>query len=234
MFDTYCKLFSMYQLDLSSEQYELLSAYARLLHDEAAIQNVTAVSDASEIWVRHFLDSAFLLRHIPSEVLSVIDIGTGGGIPGIPLSILRPDLDVTLLDSELRKIEFCTIVVQELGLSSRVHPHCGRAEELANSPEYREKFDLAVSRAMANGSMLTELSLPFVKVGGELLAMKGRGYDASVERFTEAASAVGGTACEPISYTLESEQKYLICVTKTTPTPPQYPRRFAKIKRQPL
>ena len=114
MFDTYCKLFSMYQLDLSSEQYELLSAYARLLHDEAAIQNVTAVSDVSEIWVRHFLDSAYLLRHIPSEVSSVIDIGTGGGIPGIPLSILRPDLDVTLLDSELRKIEFCTIVVQEL------------------------------------------------------------------------------------------------------------------------
>ena len=234
MFDTYCKLFSMYQLDLSSEQYELLSAYARLLHDEAAIQNVTAVSDVSEIWVRHFLDSAYLLRHIPSEVSSVIDIGTGGGIPGIPLSILRPDLDVTLLDSELRKIEFCTIVVQELGLSSRVHPLCGRAEELAKSADYREKFDMAVSRAMANGSMLTELSLPFVKVGGVLLAMKGRGYDPTVERFAEAAPLVGGIACEPVPYTLESEQKYLICVKKQSPTPPQYPRRFAKIKRQSL
>lgn len=234
MLETYRSLFSAYQLDLSEEQYQLLSQYAALLHDETPVQNVTAVSEISDIWVRHFLDSAYLLHHIGGDASKVIDIGTGGGIPGIPLAILRPDLDITLLDSELRKIEFCTMAVQKLGLSDRVHPICGRAEELAKSADYREKFDMAVSRAMANGSMLTELSLPFVKVGGVLLAMKGRGYDPTVERFAEAAPLVGGIACEPVPYTLESEQKFLICVKKQSPTPPQYPRRFAKIKRQPL
>lgn len=233
MAEQYRALFSKYQLDISDAKLELLSRYAMLLHDEAPIQNVTAVSEISDIWVRHFLDSAYLLKHL-GGARRIIDIGTGGGIPGIPLAILDENLEITLLDSELRKIEFCTMAVEELGLRDRVTPICGRAEELAKTADYRQKYDAAVSRAMANGSMLTELSLPFLKIGGRLLAMKGRGYDPAVERFSEAAGFVGGESEKPISYTLESEQKYLICVRKTSETPPQYPRRFAKIKRSPL
>lgn len=233
MLEQYRNLFSKYQLGISDAQLQLLQQYATLLHEEAPIQNVTAVSEIPDIWVRHFLDSAYLLKHLDGA-RRIIDIGTGGGIPGIPLAILCEELEVTLLDSELRKIEFCTMAVQKLGLQDRVTPICGRAEELAKTADYRGKYDAAVSRAMANGSMLTELSLPFVRVGGALLAMKGRGYDPTVERFAEAAAVVGGELREPISYSLESEPKFLICVAKTTEIPAQYPRRFAKIKRSPL
>lgn len=234
MLEIYKTLFSKYQLDLTDEQYDLLSAYATLLHEESEVQNVTAVREISDMWVRHFLDAAYVLRYFPADARSVIDVGTGGGIPGIPLAILCPNLEITLLDSELRKIEFCQGAISKLELKDRVQAICGRAEEFGSDSQYRGRFDLAVSRAMANGSMLTELSVPFLRVGGSLLAMKGRNYDPQSERFAPAAEALCAEMKPPIDYTLEGEQKYLIQVLKTHETPAQYPRRFAKIKRSPL
>jgi 16S rRNA (guanine527-N7)-methyltransferase len=224
-------LFSRNQIELTEEQYEKLAKYAALLTEESERQNVTAVRDINEIWIRHFLDSAYLLRYLRDNV-KIIDIGTGGGIPAIPLAILNPTLDITMLDSELRKIEFCQNAVEKLGLNAKAI--CGRAEELAKQPEYREQFDIAVSRAMANGSMLTELSVPFIKTGGSLIAMKGRQYDPETERFESASEALGCSIESVQKYELEGEQKHLITVRKKTETPQQYPRRFAKIKRDPL
>lgn len=223
------ELFSRYEIYLSEQQYRILSEFANMLL--SARQNLTAVSDPSQVWIRHFLDSAYLLRYFPPNS-SIIDIGTGGGIPGIPLAILRPDLNLTLLDSELSKIEFCRSAVITLGLNCTAVN--GRAEELAHQTEYREQFDFAVSRAVALGSMLSELALPYVKPGGALIAMKGRGFDADTERFSQAALALN--ASEPVvtSYLLENEQKYLIITGKEQTTPSIYPRRFAKMKREPL
>ena len=225
------ELFHRYEIDLSEKAFRLLAEYAALLLQESEVQNVTAVRTEDEIWTRHFLDSAYTLRDLP-DCSRIIDIGTGGGVPGIPLSILNPTLNITLLDSELRKIEFCNRCIQALYL--RAEAICGRAEELAHEAAYREQFDFAVSRAMASGTMLSELALPFVRIGGRLIAMKGRGYDPSFERFESAAPVLGGVLLDPIPYELEGEQKTLIIVDKAEQTDAKYPRRFAKIKRNPL
>ena len=223
-------LFAENKISLPQTAYEKLRIYAQELISESETQNVTAVRTEPEIWHRHYLDSAYLLPYLPQG--KIIDIGTGGGIPGIPLAILNPALRLTLLDSELRKIEFCRRMIRLLEINAEAV--CGRAEELARKPEYAGQFDFAVSRAMATGSMLTELSVRFLKAGGKLIAMKGRQYDRAAERFQEAAEKVGCMTETETGYLLENEQKYLIMLRKITETPEQYPRRFAKIKRNPL
>ncbi len=226
-------LFDQYEIVLTPEQYEQLSIYARLLSDESYIQNVTKVNDINEIWTRHFLDSAYLLRFLDiSHGKSLLDLGTGGGFPGIPLAIFRPELAVTLLDSEERKLLFCEKVIKAIGLSTKCL--CGRAEELSVKAPYREQFDYVASRAVANGSMLCELALPFLKVGGTFFAFKGSGYDPDVERFTEASAALLANPPQIEDYILEGISKHLVVITKDVTTPAKFPRRFAKIKRSPL
>ena len=223
--------FAAYQIELLHEQYEKLRVYEEMLIDESQRQNVTAIREVSEIWVRHFLDSAYLLRFLPDHG-ELMDIGTGGGIPAIPLSIMKPDLQVTMLDSEHNKIDFCQKVIDRLDLHAKAVS--GRAEELAHDSDLREQYDIIVSRAMANGSMLTELSVPFLKTGGMLIAMKGKQYDPEKERFASAAEQLLCSCDDAYSYTIEGEQKRLIRVIKNQLTRQQYPRRFAKIKRNPL
>ena len=224
-------LFRQIPVTLTEQQYELLSRYANMLIDESKVQNITAVKTESEIWKRHFLDSAYLLNTL-TETGSIIDIGTGGGVPGIPLAILSPHLQITLLDSELRKIEFCRSVIRTLKLDIRTA--AGRAEEIARMPEFEGKYDIVVSRAMAAGSMLTEISVRYLKVGGRLIAMKGKQYNPSDERFAEAAAKLGCSVLSEQPYTLDGECKHLIVLTKDSETPEMYPRRFARIKRDPL
>ena len=228
-FEKCCALFAENDLELTREDFEKLEQYAALLLAESQNQNVTAVKTEEEIWVRHFLDTAFLLRYLQSG--SVIDLGTGGGIPAIPLAIMNPELQVTMLDSELHKIEFCRSAVKTLGLNAEAV--CGRAEELGRG-ELRDRFDYVVSRAMASGTMLCEFGIPMLRRGGTLYAMKGRNYDPAAERFHEAAAALGAAVTAELSYELAHEEKHLIAVQKQQDTPPQYPRRFAKIKRSPL
>ena len=224
-------LFRQIPVTLTEQQYELLSRYANMLIDESKVQNITAVKTESEIWKRHFLDSAYLLNTL-TETGSIIDIGTGGGVPGIPLAILSPHLQITLLDSELRKIEFCRSVIRTLKLDIRTA--AGRAEEIARMPEFEGKYDIVVSRAMAAGSMLTEISVRYLKVGGRLIAMKGKQYNPADERFAEAAAKLGCSVLSEQPYTLDGECKHLIVLTKDSETPEMYPRRFARIKRDPL
>ncbi len=228
LYSTCAGLFERNRLWLKQSAYDLLNQYAQLLIKESEVQNVTAVRTLPEIWSRHFLDTAFLLQYLPEG--NVLDIGTGGGIPAIPLAILNPKLQITMLDSEMRKIDFCRRAINTLGIQAEAI--CGRAEEIAK--EYDSQFDYVVSRAMANGSMLTELSVRFLKNGGKLIAMKGRQYDPQTERFREAAEKLGCHVDSELEYTLDGEQKRLITVVKDTETPAQYPRRFAKIKRNPL
>ncbi|MGN0647367.1 MAG: 16S rRNA (guanine(527)-N(7))-methyltransferase RsmG [Oscillospiraceae bacterium] len=227
------QLFARYDIPLSAAQFDQFSAYAGLLSMESPVQNITRVNHLDEIWTRHFLDSAYLLRYFhESSGKTLLDLGTGGGFPGIPLAIMCPSLTVTLLDSEERKLEFCQKVVNQLNLSAICL--CGRAEELSLKPEYREQFDYVASRAVANGSMLCELAVPFLKVNGTFFSFKGSGYDPAVERFAEASSAMNACPPQTEKYILEGVEKYLVMICKSEPTPLQFPRRFAKIKRSPL
>lgn len=225
-------LFLKYQIELSISKYDKLAQFAALMIRESRIQNITAITDLQDIWIRHFLDSAYLCRYLPQDSISVIDIGTGGGIPGIPLAILLDHAKVTLLDSELRKIEFCQKCAEVLQIN--VKCISGRAEEMAKLSAYREQFDFAVSRAMTSGSILTEMSIPFLRIHGKLLAMKGKQFDDSVEHFDSACKTLHSKIASINRYAIEGEDKNLIVVDKLEKTPDVYPRRFAKIKRNPL
>lgn len=224
------QLFERNHLHLDESAYDKLDQYANLLIAESERQNVTAVRTITEIWTRHFLDSAYLLEYIEGK--DVLDLGTGGGIPAIPLAIMNRELNISMLDSEQRKIDFCQSAIKNMNLNAQTI--CGRAEELSRKEQYEEKFDTIVSRAMANGSMLTELAVRFLRAGGVLLAMKGKQYDPTAERFENAADALGCIVEKVIPYELEHEAKNLIIIRKVSKTPEQYPRRFAKIKHSPL
>ncbi len=225
------KLFAAYQIPLTEDAFFQLERYGDLLRQASEVQNLTSGTTLHEMWTRHFLDAAYILRYL-TDSSKIIDLGTGGGIPGIPLAILNPSLQITLLDSEMRKIEFCKDAVRQLTLN--VQAVCARAEEFICKAGQREAYDCAVSRAMANGSVLSELAFPFLRTGGRLIALKGRSFSMEAERFDSASAVLGGDPPEVTVYELEGESKTLVTVRKSAPTPEQYPRRYAKIKRNPL
>jgi 16S rRNA (guanine527-N7)-methyltransferase len=225
------ELFRKYEIPLTEDQYRKFCRYADMMVDEKRHQNITAIREQREIWVRHFLDSAYISLYMP-QFGRLLDIGTGGGIPGIPLAILNPEYEVTLLDSEINKIRFCQEVVFELGLNCT--PVSTRAEEYSRLLPVRESFDIVTSRAMASGSMLLELSLPFVKRKGLFLALKGRNFDEEREAIERVSPVLGGSKPDFVHYEIEGEEKNLVLIDKPDLTPFSYPRRFAKIKRKPL
>lgn len=223
--------FAEQQITLDDMQTTKLLQYLDHLFTENHRQNLTRIVDFEDAVHRHLLDSAILLQYLPNQAHSILDLGTGAGIPGIPLSILRPDIHFTLLDSELSKISFCQSMIETLSLNAQAI--ASRAEDLAHGT-MRNSFDCAVSRAMANGSMLTELAVPFLRIGGTLLAMKGSNYNPENERFAQASAAMS-CACPIVHvYQLDGLQKFIIEIRKQADTPEKYPRRFAKIKRAPL
>ena len=180
----------------------------------------------------HFEDSWQLSACIPKNA-RVIDIGTGAGFPGMALALVRPDLQVTLVDATLKKIKFLKDVIEQLRLD-QVTAVQGRAEELGRLPAFREQFDLAVARAVTTLPILLELCLPFVKSGGKLIAMKGE--DDEKESAKRAMALLGGTPDPLVTYRLPglNRPRSLVLIRKTGPTPPSFPRRMAVIRKRPL
>ena len=161
-------------LDLPPAQWTAFQQYADLLHTWNQRFNLTAVRDLDEIWRRHFLDSLTCLRVMRGTPLQrVIDVGTGAGFPGLALKIVQPDMHLTLVESVGKKAEFCAEVVRVLGLEN-VNIQTARAEELGKNPQHREQYDWAVARAVAPLPILAAYFLPLVKVGGQMLAQKGK------------------------------------------------------------
>ncbi len=210
---------------------EKLSLYCDLLLEQNQVMNLTAITDPSEVVRLHFLDSAALL---PARVLQgkrVIDIGTGAGFPGVVLKILDPAMDVTLLDSLGKRIDWLQSLCGRLELPDII---CikGRAEELARTPEHREQYDAVVSRALASMPVLAELCLPFVKQGGLFLAMKSNKTDEEIDAARSVIGTLGGEAPFVMDYRLPGEESYrrIVTVYKKKPTPETFPRKWAKIK----
>jgi len=197
--------------------------------------NLTAITEPDEIIAKHFLDSLCLSPLIPGGS-SVIDVGTGAGFPGVPLLIAAPDLKLTLLDSLGKRVAFLENLLAELGLPARcVH---ARAEDAGRDAAFREQYDFAVSRAVSRLNVLAELCLPFVRVGGGFIAMKGpRGPDMT-EEINEAAAALRelGGQIEEIKDAKPGGNiaHTLIIVRKLSPTPPKYPRRPGKTAKYPI
>lgn len=199
------------------------------------VMNLTAITDPQEVNLRHFADSLSLLSAYDFSDKSVIDVGCGAGFPGLPLRLAKKDISLTLLDALAKRIGFLQGVCDRLSLSDVECIHA-RAEELAAKEGYRESFDIAVSRAVADLRMLCELTLPFVKVGGVFLAMKARDCDDEIKSAENAVKTLGASFEKRFDYKIPTTDvtRTVLIFRKTEPTPARYPRRFAKIKTRPL
>ena len=208
------------------ERFEI---YHRLLREWNERMNLTAITDPVEVAEKHFADSLAALPYLKPD-MKVIDVGTGAGFPGVPLLIMEPGLDLTLADSLNKRLTFLEVLLQELGLKAElVH---GRAEDLGQNKLYRERFDGALSRAVANLPVLLELTTPFVKVGGMAIAYKGDG----AEELKNAKSAAFLLHVQLRTVELDSPlgKRCLIFADKTAPTPKQYPRKAGTPNKKPL
>ena len=206
-------------------------AFYELLMEKNAVMNLTAITGEEDVARLHFLDCVALLTVCDFSGKRVIDVGTGAGFPGVPLGIAAPEARVTLLDSQLKRVRFLEETVTKLGLS--MDCICARAEEAG---ELRESFDIAVSRAVSRMDVLCELCLPFVRPGGRFLAMKGPDCRDEISQATRAIELLGGDTPEIIPYTIPGTdvRHAVVVINKVKPTPEQYPRRFAKIQKNPL
>jgi 16S rRNA (guanine527-N7)-methyltransferase len=209
--------------------------YAELLLERNEVMNLTAITEPGDVAALHFLDSAALLGAADFRNKRVVDVGTGAGFPGLVLKILEPSISLTLLDSQGKRVDWLRSVCLELGIGGVELLHA-RAEEQGLVPGYRDSFDLAASRALANLSLLCELCLPFVKAGGRFLAMKSVGCDEELSKAGSAMKLLGGGAASLYDYGIPGTEivHRAVIVEKIAPTPRGYPRRWAKMQKAPL
>ncbi len=224
-------------IQLSARQISAFQRYEAELLDWNTRFNLTAIRDAEGVRAKHFLDSltCVLAWRDNTPPTRVIDVGTGAGFPGIPLKILYPNLQLTLVESVGKKLEFCKHVVQTLGLEKVLFIQA-RAEELGLSKEHREKYDWAIARAVANMPVLAEYLLPLVRVGGAMLAQKGESGPAETQAADRAFHILGGRLRQlvPVLVPGVVEERYLVIVDKIAPTPPGYPRRVGLPAKKPI
>ena len=221
-------------IEISDDKLELFSKLAYLLVEQNKTMNLTAITDPDGIAVKHFADSISALSAYDfPQGAKVLDVGTGAGFPSIPLLIARPDLNMTMIDSTAKKLKYVASTVEELGLVAEVlHT---RAEEAGQSKEYREKFDIVCSRAVAALNVLCEYCLPFVKVGGVFLAMKGAKAQEEIADAKSAIKTLGGKIVDEKSFTLsDGGERTIVVIKKISQVPPKYPRVSAQIAKKPL
>lgn len=193
--------------------------------------NLTAIKEEEDIIVKHFIDSILIEKEISGDKL--IDIGSGAGFPGIPLKIVRNDLDVTLIDSVNKKVLFMQDSIDKLKLDNIVAVHC-RAEDYAHDKQFRESFDVATSRAVSNMSTLVEYMLPFVKVGGKCICMKGPNSEEEINDSKKAISILGGEIERVEKYKIDDNDRCLVVINKVKKTEQIYPRNQGKPLKVPL
>ena len=221
------------QLGLSDHAVPQLEAYTSLLLEKNKVMNLTAITAPQEVATLHLLDCAALLPLSPLAGKTVIDVGTGAGLPGMVLALLTPDARFTLLDSLGKRIDFLREVCDDMGLTHVTCVHA-RAEEFAG--QHREQYDVAVSRAVAQLNVLCELTLPLVKVGGRFIAMKSTSSDQEIQEARSAVSQLGGRIAAVRDYDVpQTDVRHrAVIIEKVKATPRQFPRSFARIKKSPL
>ena len=226
---------ALLNLELTPEQLAAFDAYARLLTEWNERFNLTAIKDSAGIQVKHFLDSLSVLKALPCGPARVIDVGAGAGFPGLPLKIVCPALELTLVEATGKKVTFCQAVVDALRLPG-VTVVKARAEEVGQDPAHRERYAWAIARAVAEMPVLLEYLLPLVKVGGHTLAQKGENAPAETQTAEAAARRLGGRHQDlvPIQLPGLPSPRYLVIHAKTTPTPKEFPRRPGVASKTPL
>lgn len=227
-----------YQIEISEKQTEQFLTYYELLTEWNSFMNLTAITEFNEVMKKHFIDSLSLIRAVPDinvKAYSLIDVGTGAGFPGIPLKIMFPSLKVVLLDSLNKRISFLNEVINKLGLTD-IEAFHGRAEDFAKQKEYREHFDICVSRAVANLSTLSEYCLPFVKKGGFFISYKSDKITEEFEHAGQAIKILGGIYQDQKEFYLPGSDIYrnLFMIKKVNTTPEKYPRKAGLPSKEPI
>ena len=217
-----------YSVTLSDGQIDTLCRFGEALIEKYAVMNLTAITEPSA--QLHFLDCIALLNAVDFREKRVIDVGCGAGFPGVPLKIAEPSIRLTLLDSLAKRMNWLSETLPALGVDAEIIT--ARAEEFA--AQRREQYDLATSRAVARLNVLAELCLPYVRVGGKFLAMKGALAQEEVEEARRGIERLGGHVLRIFEYPVADAVHKAVVIEKLRPTPPQYPRAFAKIKKSPL
>ena len=225
------KVFEDNSLILTEEIYKKLDIYAEFLYETNKIINLTAITEPLDILIKHFIDSIYITKYIDFKPgMKVVDVGTGAGFPLLPVKIYKPDINITLLDGNNKRISF----LNELCCKIDIEAECihERAELLARKEEYREKYDIATARAVSAMPVLSEYCMPFVKPGGIFGAMKGPS-----ENISDASNAIkllGGKISDDINYQVNNDKRRIIIVKKIMPCSTKYPRSSNKINAKPL
>lgn len=215
-------------ITLTDAQFEQFSVFCEALLAQNKVMNLTAITEPEAVARLHFADCLALLHAADFREKSVIDVGCGAGFPGVPLKLGEPSISLTLLDSLQKRVRWLDKTLREMGVDASCI--AARAEEYAA----REQYDIAVSRAVARLNVLAELCLPFVHVGGCFLAMKAAAAEEELQEAAHAISILGGRLDHVAEYEIDGAPRRVIVVQKICPTPAAYPRRFSKIKQQPL
>lgn len=227
-----CSLAKENGIILDDTALDRFDTYAELLVEWNGKMNLTAITEPDEIEVKHFLDCLMLPKYFNLDnIQTVIDVGAGAGFPSVPLLIYKPDLCLTMMDAINKRLTFLDTAVHALGLEAQlIHE---RAEAAGQDENYREKFDLATARAVAPMNVLAEYCLPFVKVGGYFVALKGSNDD--TEEAKNAIATLGGEIVDNLSYKLNgTEPRSIVVIKKISQTPTQFPRKSKKISTKPL
>ena len=235
-FSHFQKILEKWEIPFSSEQQEQFVTYYKMLVEKNKVMNLTAITEFDEVLDKHFLDSIALARYVDlTTSISLIDLGTGAGFPGMPLKIMFPNLKVTLADSLNKRIVFLDEVIGELGLTDIQTVHA-RAEDLAHNPDYREQYDYCVSRAVANLSSLSEYCLPFVRIGGSFISYKSGEIEEELAAAKKAIFLLGGQFDQVIPFQLEGTDlgRSFVLIKKDKKTAKTYPRKSGIPTKKPL
>lgn len=221
-------------VEINNNQIDKFYKYMEILLEWNQKINLTAITDCEEIILKHFVDSLTIERYVEKGSY-LIDVGTGAGFPGIPIKIVREDIKMVLLDSLNKRIQFLNEVINQLGLKNIEAVHA-RVEEFGKNKEYREKFDIATSRAVANLSTLSEYMIPLVKVGGKCVCMKGKEVEQELQDAKNAINVLGGKAVDKVEFQLLDNDinRSIICISKVKSTPSKYPRKPGTPSKEPI
>ena len=235
-FSHFQRILEKWEIPFSSEQQKQFVTYYEMLVEKNKVMNLTAITEFDEVLDKHFLDSIALARYVDlTTSISLIDLGTGAGFPGMPLKIMFPNLKVTLADSLNKRIVFLDEVIGELGLTDIQTVHA-RAEDLAHNSDYREQYDYCVSRAVANLSSLSEYCLPFVRIGGSFISYKSGEIEEELAAAKKAIFLLGGQFDQVIPFQLEGTDlsRSFVLINKDKKTAKTYPRKSGMPTKKPL
>ena len=230
------QLLSQQGIELTDRQKDQFERYFELLVEWNEKINLTAITEKNEVYLKHFYDSIapVLQGLIDNQELKLLDIGAGAGFPSLPMKIICPQLDVTIIDSLNKRINFLKLLAGELGLD-KVHFYHGRAEDLAQDKAFRAQFDLVTARAVARMQVLSELTIPYLKVGGKLLALKASNAPEELDEAKNALNLLFSKVQDNLSYALPNgDPRFITVVEKKKETPNKYPRKAGMPNKRPL